>query len=192
MFRCLECNARTAVPTVEAVNGLSFDWVAIDGVRRKAQTLGTYGCDECAEDEEATFWCESCGIGLCAFHRENHAKSRKTANHRVRQIDEDGGEAAVIGSLPDEAAAAAADDDDASDWGGYSSSDDGAAPPPPEEKREGAGAMHCEERLFFSSARAAADSGGGSGTQSAWHLANTVPAADAQTQRPECARAETG
>ena len=141
MFRCLECNARTAVPTVEAVNGLSFDWVAIDGVRRKAQTLGTYGCDECAEDEEATFWCESCGIGLCAFHRENHAKSRKTANHRVRQIDEDGGEAAVIGSLPDEAAAAAADDDDASDWGGYSSSDDGAAPPPPEEKREGAGVV---------------------------------------------------
>ena len=47
--------------SVEAVTSLAVDWVSVDAARRAAQAVGDYGCDECAEDEPAVAWCESCG-----------------------------------------------------------------------------------------------------------------------------------
>jgi len=105
-FQCRECPARTAVGSVEAVAALSYDWTAVDGVRRAAHDAGDYTCDECAADAAAAFWCESCGVGLCGFHEKNHRKSRRTAGHRVRPLDDDDDAAEVVdGAAADLAAA---------------------------------------------------------------------------------------
>ena len=108
-YACHVCQARTNVESVHAISKLSVDWSAVDVCRRAAQRAGAYNCDECAEDEPAASWCETCGIGLCSFHRTNHARSRRTQEHAVVDLQRP-----QTGT-------------DASDYGGY----DSETPRPP-------------------------------------------------------------
>lgn len=134
-YACHVCQSRTNVESPGAIAKLSVDWSAVDVCRRAAQQTGAYNCDECAEDEPAASWCESCGVGLCHFHKQNHARSRRTREHVV----------VALARPPSE---------DASDYGGYDSRPPTAERPPGADAEPPALAVACalhpgEEVRFF-------------------------------------------
>lgn len=80
-FTCLTCGEICDISSVEHIASLVVDWPTAQEARQTATWCGP--CDECHGDEEAQYWCQSCGASLCEFHKTNHLKSKLTAWHNV-------------------------------------------------------------------------------------------------------------
>ena len=91
-WTCDLCDMRTPLP--HAVGDLCIDWGVVTELRKQQEK---YHCFECAENTEATFWCETCGVGLCEGHRRSHLRTRKTAMHRLTELTEEKVPPLVIG-----------------------------------------------------------------------------------------------